>query len=125
MKVKIHVMGLGLLTFGCIMGWAEEAGLAHLKSPSGKIEVVFEPVDAKQTPTLYRQSPESPSGQSTQYLITFYVAGASLPVTNDWYTDADPPKSSSAIFLNFLWSPQEDYVVITHGQEARHAYRWI
>jgi len=89
----------------------------RFKSPSGKFEVIFQPVTEK-VARLYEAQPAD-AGLKPKYLLYFYKTGSSEPISTDWYTDADPPKPPADIVSSMLWSPQEDYVVIRHGQNSK------
>lgn len=104
---------------------AAPAAPARFKSPSGRYELQFEGVDEHEH-HRFDSYASVPAGQKAQYILYFYLAGSSAPVTADWYTDADPPKPPAEIAATLLWSPQEDFVVVTHGQNAKAAglSRW-
>jgi hypothetical protein len=97
---------------------AEVPTATQFKSPSGHIEVVFEPANGL-VARIYRVPLPEPSGLKAQYLLLFYVKGSSDPVNVDWYMDADPPIPAAQLFATFLWSPQEDFVVVTYGQSSK------
>ncbi len=99
---------------------------SRFKSPSGKYEVFFEPVNDRTVRQYRSRSGDSPN-QKPQFIIFFYVAGSSDSVSSDWYTDIEPTKAPSGIFPTMVWSPQEDYVLVTHGLNAKEPdlQHWI
>jgi len=124
--MKKIILGLGLW-----IGWsgflfADSVEAVRWKSPSGHFETTFQPLNEK-TLALISPKPTTPEGQQAQYLLNFYVTGSTIPVSTDWYTDAGSPQSPTNIFPTLLWSPQEDFVVVTHGLRTNppHPMRWI
>jgi hypothetical protein len=96
------------------------------KSPGGKYEIIIASADAAAIP-FSRESAHIPPGQKLHYILLFYVAGDSEPASADWYTDIDSAPAADQIISSLQWSPGEEHVVVTHGQNAKRATtsRWL
>lgn len=119
LRAKTVALVFGILVSGIGLSQAATSSPERFKSPSGKFEVIFQPVTEKMV-RLYEAQPVD-AGLKPKYLLYFYKTGSSEPISTDWYTDADPPKSPADIVPTLLWSPQDDYVVIRHGQNSKES----
>jgi hypothetical protein len=75
----------------------------------------------KGQPGVVRESQE-------QYVITFYVAGASAPLNAIYYSDAGPRATPDVVVGSMLWSPGEDYVAFPdrpHAWENQHTLQRV
>lgn len=126
MKSSVWFLGLGIV-LACLSGAGADGGTpSRFKSPSGRFEMFFEPLTEDTTSHFFGR-PHIPSGQTAQYVLYFYASGSSEAVSTDYYIDADPPKPPAEILSSMLWSPQEDYVVVTHGRHSKGpgTLRWV
>lgn len=124
MKRPLLIAGFLYLAVG-----AAHADFLHsprFKSPAGKYEIIIASAGTSSLPFAPPMEP-APPGQKPRYVLLFYVAGGSDPVSADWYTDVDPAPSAPELASSLMWSPNEDYVVVSHGQNAKEAVasRWL
>src|SRR4051794_7404583 len=126
MKTSTSLICASLLILVTAMTHADLFHSPKFKSPAGKHEVIF--ASPGDTGIPFSQTiGHIPAGQKLQYIMLFYVQGGSDPVSADFYTDASPAPSAADVAASLLWSPDEQHVVVTHGQAAKSTgvNRWL
>ena len=96
---------------------AAAAGPYRFTSPTGRYEMLFEPlVDdwthvQKAQPGVAREARE-------QYAISFYLAKSSAPLNVIYFSDSGTPPAPEAIVKSMQWSVEDAFVVFPDRPQA-------
>src|SRR5581483_644797 len=97
-RTPMRILPFALLALATLHAGPVSAapGEVRLKSPQGKLDVIFRPIDADHARTV--KAVKGAHGPAlTQYRIEFWPAGSSVPVNIFDYVDGGEPSSPHEI----------------------------
>lgn len=108
-------------------GTATSDNLQRYPSPSGRYDLVFEPLP-KETAHVQKARSGVVHEARELYAVTLYPAKSNQPLNRLFFADAGDPPSPEELLPTLLWSPQETYVVMPDLLKARignHAFQLV